>query len=61
MNFVLFRRLTLRGYRWFWHLKAGNGEIIAHSEGYHNKDDALDTIQAIIDLRADTLVRIEGR
>lgn len=30
--------------RWYWHLKAANGEIIAHGEGYRRKIDMLKTI-----------------
>lgn len=47
MKFVLFRRLTLRGYRWYWHLKANNGKVVAQSEGYRNRHDAADTIETI--------------
>lgn len=47
MRFQTFRRLTLKGFRYFWHLKAGNGEIIAHGEGYHNKADALHAIELV--------------
>jgi uncharacterized protein YegP (UPF0339 family) len=42
MRFVLYSRLTLRGRRWFWRLKAGNGEIVAHgsTRGYSRRIDA---------------------
>jgi uncharacterized protein YegP (UPF0339 family) len=47
VTFNVFARRTLRGRRWFWHLTAGNGEIVAsgQSVGYANKADVL----AIID------------
>ena len=32
---------------WRWRLKAANNEIVAASEGYKNKQDALDTIELI--------------
>lgn len=35
------------GKRWFFHLKAKNGEIVLQSEGCKNKQDALDTIALI--------------
>lgn len=46
-TFNVFSRITLRGRRWFFNLKAGNGEIIAQSEGYVNKSDAHHAIQRI--------------
>lgn len=30
--------------QWYWHLKAGNGEIIAHGEGYRNEADCVAAI-----------------
>jgi uncharacterized protein YegP (UPF0339 family) len=27
--------------QWYWRLVGGNGEIVAQSEGYHNRADAL--------------------
>lgn len=47
MRFVVFRRLTLFGRKWFWHLKAGNGEIIASGEGYSRKADAIRAIELV--------------
>ena len=41
MKFEVYARPTLRGRRWFWRLRAGTGEIIATSEGYRNRLDAL--------------------
>lgn len=51
MRFVWNRRRTWRGYRYFWNLKAGNGEIIAqgHTRGYSRKvdmDRAIELVQA---------------
>lgn len=31
-----------------WRMKAGNGEILATGEGYHNKADRANAIQLII-------------
>lgn len=47
MKFKLFRRLTLFGPRWYFHIKAANHRIIAPSEGYRNKADAEATIDLI--------------
>lgn len=33
--------------QWYFHLKAPNGEIIAHSEGYTTKDNCLNGIDAV--------------
>lgn len=35
------------GRNWYWHMRAGNNEIIAHGEGYRNKQDMLRTIRLI--------------
>jgi uncharacterized protein YegP (UPF0339 family) len=47
MKFVIFRRLTVRGRRWFFHLKAANGEIVCQSEAYTSKAGALNGIEAV--------------
>lgn len=47
MHFKIFPRWTLLGRRWFFHLKAKNGRIIAQSEGYANRLDCLQTVQTI--------------
>ena len=37
----VYQRLTLRGKRWFWRVKAANNRIIAiGGEGFHNMADA---------------------
>lgn len=33
--------------KWFWRLRAGNGEIVAQSEGYSRKIDAIRTIESV--------------
>ena len=58
MKFVLFRAWTIRGRRWFWHLKAANHEIIAQGEGYRNKADALAAIDLIQNVPESTPVQI---
>lgn len=58
MRFQLYRRLTLRGYRWYWRLRAANHEIIAQSEGYARKADALVSIELVRDLPATTPVEV---
>lgn len=49
MRYQLRRRLTLRGHRWFWHLRAGNGEIVAqgHTRGYSRRIDAVATVELV--------------
>ena len=32
---------------WYWRLKAANGEIIAHGEGYTTKQNCLDAIKLV--------------
>lgn len=32
---------------WFWKVKAGNGEILAHSEGYASSQACMETAAAI--------------
>lgn len=39
MRIEMFSRLGLRGKRWYFRVRADNGEIIAASEGYHNRAD----------------------
>ena len=34
---------------WRFNVMAGNHEIVACSEGYHNKQDALDTVKLLRD------------
>lgn len=45
MRFEVFRGKFRR--RWYWRLVADNGEVIAQSEGYHNRADALSTVRLI--------------
>lgn len=47
MRFHIFRRLTLFGWRWYFRGTARNGKPILQSEGYHNRDDAVDTVNLI--------------
>ncbi len=30
--------------KWYWRLRAANGEIIAHGEGYYNKEDCFKAV-----------------
>ncbi len=48
MKIEIYRRLTLRGKRWFFRVRARNGEIIAVSEGYHNLADVHETVGVIM-------------
>lgn len=50
----LYRRLTLRGKRWFWRVRAYNGNIVAiGGEGYHNFTDALEVAENVTGHRLD--------
>ena len=33
--------------QWYWHYKAANNQIVAGSEGYHNKQDCLHAIDLL--------------
>lgn len=57
-RFQVFKRLTLFGYRWYWHLRARNGEIIAHGEGYRNKVDAMRAVDLVCSTDASTPVDV---
>lgn len=52
MTFEIFRRMTFRGRRWFWHLRARNHEIVCagQSSGFANKGDVLKIIDKIAKL-----------
>lgn len=56
MTFIVFRSMTWRGKRWFWHLKAANHEIVCsgQSSGYANKGDILRIIDKICALEDGT-------
>jgi hypothetical protein len=44
MKIEIYRRLTIRGHRWFWRVRASNNRIVAiGGEGYHNFMDAIYT------------------
>jgi len=47
MRFTLRRRLTIRGFKWSWNLKARNGEIIAQGESYSRRIDAVRAIELV--------------
>lgn len=58
MRWYIFRRGILRR-RWFFHLKAANGEIVLSSEGYRNRADAISTVKLIKNQGALAAVLIE--
>lgn len=58
MKFHLWQQFTLFGRRWYWHLKARNGEIVAQSEAYRNRADALKTIELIRTKAADAAIEV---
>ncbi|MEA1071297.1 DUF1508 domain-containing protein [Sphingomonas sp. LY160] len=48
MKIIMFRRLTIKGWRWFWKALAGNHKSVAiGGEGYRNRLDALDAIAIV--------------
>lgn len=47
MKIELFSRRGLKGRRWYFRVRATNGEPIAQSEGYHNRADAMSTIRLL--------------
>ncbi len=48
MTIDLFSRRNWRGQlRWFFTIRASNGEPVAQSEGYHNRVDAYETARMI--------------
>lgn len=48
MRFELFARRNVLGRKkWYFRLRAANGQVVAQSEGYSRRVDALNTIQSI--------------
>lgn len=47
MKIEVFSRRGLRGKRWYFRVRAGNGEIVAQSEGYSRRIDAIGTVHAL--------------
>lgn len=43
MKIEIFQRLSLKGKRWHFRVRADNGKIVAQSEAYHNRSDAVST------------------
>jgi uncharacterized protein YegP (UPF0339 family) len=50
MRFELYHSQT----GWRWRLKGGNGEIIASGEGYHNRADAVNAVNLVMDTNRQT-------
>jgi len=49
MTFEIYHRLTWKGWRFFWRLRAKNNRIIAiGGEGFHNRGDVYAVIQTMI-------------
>jgi hypothetical protein len=42
LKIEVFQRMTMLGRRWFFRIRAANGEPIAQSEAYHNRLDCED-------------------
>lgn len=39
--------LSTTNYQWYWHIRAGNHEIIAQSEGYTTKASAMHGLRLV--------------
>jgi uncharacterized protein YegP (UPF0339 family) len=33
--------------QWYWHMKAANGKVVCHGEGYKRKESLLDTLKVL--------------
>ena len=55
----VFERRTIRGKRWYFRVKAGNGETIAQSEGYKNRGDCIGTATLMRSRLFDAVMRSE--
>jgi uncharacterized protein YegP (UPF0339 family) len=44
--------------KWYFRVKAANGEPIAHSEGYHNLRDAIDTAENLREHMGKSVIRV---
>ena len=48
MRFELFHRRNLLGMkRWYFRIRSSNGQIVAQSEAYSRRVDAMNTVQSI--------------
>lgn len=45
MTFVIWK--SKKDCKWYWHLKAANGEVIAHGQGYKYKRDAQNCVNML--------------
>lgn len=62
MRFTIYRarRGLLRRPQWRWHLKAGNGRIIATSgESYNNRLDAVKAVALLQEKGTDAVVEVK--
>ncbi len=61
-RFQIYRRLTIRGHKWFWRLRStANGQIIATGgEGYSRRIDASEAVGRIQLYAAMAEVEIES-
>ena len=49
MRFELIRSKLPRRQRWRWRIVATNGQVLAHSEAYSNRADAVAAIEIVRD------------
>lgn len=49
MRFELIRTKLPRRQRWRWRIVANNGQVLAHSEAYTNRADAVAAIETVRD------------
>lgn len=57
-RFEMWRALTLFGWRWYFHLRGKNGEIVIPSQGYRDLRDAERGIEIVKGTNADTPVKV---
>lgn len=60
MRIEIFSRRGLLGKQWYFRVKARNGEIIASSEGYRNRQDCRQTAFLLRDGLAAATIHCSG-
>lgn len=61
MHFEIFKKLGLLGWKWYFRVRATNGQIVAQSESYSRRIDAVSTIHSMRDLISTTTIHDRKR
>lgn len=61
LRFEIYTKLTLRGRRWYWRLRAANSETIASGEAYNSADAARKGIELVRSAAASTPIDVVAR